>query len=179
MLLNTVSILESLGVNLVHSTVHNWVHKADLQPDDDMTPNQVAVDETMIRLNGDWYWLYISVDPDTNKVLHTMLLPTRNHYAAKDFIRGLIEKHDLDERLFLVDGLHIFHDACRYRSLRFQMIKHGDWNSIERVFREVKRRTKAFSKSRRLAQVVYKLKICLLGNPQDSRTFSFAWNLLI
>ena len=78
---NTVAVLSSLGVERVRSTVHNWVslesihdgrirdervnasaftrHKADLQPDDDMNPNQVAVDETVILLNGDWYWLYI------------------------------------------------------------------------------------------------------------------------
>ena len=75
-----MSVLESLGVERVRSTVHNWVslesihdgrirdervnasaftrHKADLQPDDDESPNQVAVDETVILLSGDWYWLY-------------------------------------------------------------------------------------------------------------------------
>jgi hypothetical protein len=31
---NTVSILEIFGVERVRSTVHNWVHKADLQPED-------------------------------------------------------------------------------------------------------------------------------------------------
>jgi transposase-like protein len=65
---NTVSVLESLGVERVRSTVHNWVHKADLQPSDNNNPNQVAVDETMIRLNGDWHWLYMAVDPDTKLV---------------------------------------------------------------------------------------------------------------
>jgi len=50
---NTVSVLESLGVERVRSTVHNRVYKVDLQPDDGMNPNQVAVDETVIRLNGD------------------------------------------------------------------------------------------------------------------------------
>ena len=42
---NTASVLESLGVKRVHSIIHNWVHKADLQPDSGNTPNQVAVDE--------------------------------------------------------------------------------------------------------------------------------------
>ena len=110
-----------------------------------MTPNQVAVDETMIRLNGDRYWLYMAVNPDTNDVLHTKLQPTRNHYTAKEFILGLIKKHDLDESLFLVDGLPSLRDACRYHSLRFRVTKHGNRNSVERLFREVKRRTKAFS----------------------------------
>ena len=100
---NTVSVLESLGVERVRSTVHNWVHKADLQPDDDREPNQVAVDETMIRLNGRWYWLYMAVDPDTNDVLHTKLQPTRNNHTAEKFMLELIEKHNLDESLFLVD----------------------------------------------------------------------------
>ena len=144
---NTVSVLESLGVERVRSTVHNWVHKADLQPDDDMNPNQVAVDETMILLNGDWYWLYMAVDPDTNDVLHTKLHPTRNHYTAKDFMLELVEKHDLDKSVFLVDGLPSLHAACRYHSLRFRYEKHGNRNSVERVFREVKRRTQAFSNS--------------------------------
>jgi len=111
---NTVSVLESLGVERVRSTVHNWVHKAKLQPDDNMTPNQVTVDETVIRLNGDWYWLYMAVDPDTNDVLHTKLQPTRNHYTAKEFMLELVEKYDLDVSLFLVDGLPSLHDACRH-----------------------------------------------------------------
>lgn len=168
---NTVSVLESLGVERVRSTVHNWVHKADLQPDDDMTPNQVAVDETMIRLNGSWYWLYMAVDPDTNNILHTKLQPTRNHYTAKDFMNELIEKHNLDNSLFLVDGLPSLHQACRYYSVRFRVTKHGNRNSVERVFRELKRRTKAFSNSFSNAQ---------LQTADDwLKSFAFAWNTLI
>ena len=74
-------IFDFRRVERVRSAVHNWVslesvpdgrirddrvnasaftrHKPDLQPDDDMNPNQVAVDETVIRLNDDLYWLYI------------------------------------------------------------------------------------------------------------------------
>ena len=43
---NTVSILEVFGVDRARSTVHNWVHKADLQPDEGQSPDHVAVDET-------------------------------------------------------------------------------------------------------------------------------------
>ncbi len=168
---NTVSVLSSLGVERARSTVHNWVHKANLQPDDDMNPNQVAVDETVIRLNDDLYWLYMAVDPDTNDVLHTKLQPTRNHYTAKDFMLELIEKHDLDESLFLVDGNLSLHDACRYHSLRFRYEKHGNRNSVERVFREVKRRTHAFSNNFSNAR---------LRTADDwLKSFSFAWNMLI
>ena len=101
----------------------------------------------MIRLNGDWYWLYMTVDPDTNDVLHTKLQPTRNHYTARKFMLELIEKHNLDESLFLVDDPPSLQDACRYHSLRFRYEKHGNRNSVEGAFREIKRRTKAFPNS--------------------------------
>ena len=45
---NTVSFLELFGVNWVCSTIHKWVHKADLQPESGRSPNHVAVDETVI-----------------------------------------------------------------------------------------------------------------------------------
>ena len=53
---NTVSILEIFGIKRVRSTVHNWVHKADLQPESDQNPDHVAADETVIRLNDEKYW---------------------------------------------------------------------------------------------------------------------------
>jgi len=80
---NTVSILEIFGVERARSTVHNWVHKADLQPKDGQSPDHVAVDETVIRLNGQQYWLYAAVDPVTNELLHTQLEPTTTTVLAQ------------------------------------------------------------------------------------------------
>jgi transposase-like protein len=48
---NTVSIIYIFGAKRARSTVHNWVHKADLQPKTGRCPDHVAVDETVIRLN--------------------------------------------------------------------------------------------------------------------------------
>ena len=81
----TVSFLEEFGAKRVRSTVHNWVHKAELQPKSGRSPNHVAVDETMIRLNNKQYWLYAAVDPETNDLLHTQLEPTRNNAVAGQF----------------------------------------------------------------------------------------------
>ena len=52
---NTASILEIFGVSQARSTVHNWVHKAELQPEAGRSPDYVAVDETMIQLNNEQY----------------------------------------------------------------------------------------------------------------------------
>jgi len=168
---NTVSILEIFGVERARSTVHNWVHKADLQPEEGRSPDHVAVDETVIRLNDEQYWLYAAVDPETNKLLHTKLEPTRTNVIAYSFFGELREKHDVDNAVFLVDGAKPLNDACRRHGLDFRYERHGNRNSVERVFREVKRRTTSFSN-------------CFSNAEAETanewlRSFAFAWNQLI
>ena len=168
---NTVSVLEIFGVERARSTVHNWVHKAELQPESDQNPDHVAVDETVIQLNGEQYWLYAAVDPQTNELLYTKLEPTTNKVIAHGFFAELREKHDVDDAVFLIDGSHSLKDACRRHSLEFRYEKHGNRNSVERVFREIKRRTTSFSN-------------CFSNAKAETadewlRSFSFAWNQLI
>ena len=52
---NTASILEIFGVSRARLTIHNWVRKAGLQPESGRSPDHVAVDETVIRLNDEQY----------------------------------------------------------------------------------------------------------------------------
>jgi len=168
---NTVSILDVFGVNRARSTIHNWVHKADLQPESGHSPDHVAVDETVIQLNGQQYWLYAAVDPETNELLHTKLEPTRTNVIAHAFFTELREKHDVDDAVFLVDGATPLKDACQRYGLDFRYERHGNRNSVERVFREVKRRTSSFSN-------------CFSNADADTaddwlKSFSFAWNQLI
>ncbi|SHG99096.1 IS6 family transposase [Halobaculum gomorrense] len=167
----TVSILDKFGVNRARSTVHNWVHKADLQPEEGRNPDHVAVDETVIRLNDEQYWLYDAVDPATNNLLHTKLEPVRTNACAHGFFVELREKHDVDDAVFLVDGAAPLQDACSRHGLDFRYEKHGNRNSVERVFREVKRRTTCFSN-------------CFSNASRETadewlRAFAFEWNQLI
>jgi transposase-like protein len=101
---NTISILDILGVERCRSTVHNWVQKADLQPADGADPDHVAIDETAIQLNVERFWLYAAVDPETNRLLHVKLSPTRNLAITEMFLAELREKHLVDDVLFLVDS---------------------------------------------------------------------------
>jgi len=168
---NTVSILEIFGVERARSTVHNWVHKADLQPESGRSPDHVAVDETVIRLNDENYWLYAAVDPETNELLHTTLEPTTNKVIAHAFFAELREKHDVDDAVFLIDGSLSLKDACSRHGLDFRYERHGNRNSVERVFLEVKRRTSSFSNCFSNAQ----------AETADDwiEAFAFAWNQLI
>ena len=49
---NTIRELEKFGVKQSRKAVHDWVQKADLQPADDASPDHVALDEPVIRING-------------------------------------------------------------------------------------------------------------------------------
>jgi putative transposase len=135
----TVSILEIFGVERAWSTVHNWVHKADFQPESGRSPDHVAVDETVIRLNNEQYWLYAAVDPETNELLHTKLELTRTNVIARSFFADLREKHEVNDVVFLVDGAPTLKDACQRHGLRFQYEKHANRNSVERIFRKIKK----------------------------------------
>jgi transposase-like protein len=168
---NTVSFLEVFGVDRVRSTIHNWVQKADLQPESGRSPNHVTVDETVIQLANEQYWLYAAVDPDSNDLLYTKLEPTRNNMFADQFFAELRDKHDVDNATFLVDGAAPLQRACDKHGLDFRYERHGNRNSVERVFREVKRRTTSFSNcfSNAEAQTAN----------EWLRSLSFAWNQLI
>lgn len=46
------------GIDRSHVAVHNWIHKAGLQPLSTVSEGQLAVDEKMIRFHGQKFWLY-------------------------------------------------------------------------------------------------------------------------
>jgi transposase-like protein len=54
------------------------VKKVDLQPTSGADPDYVAVDETVIQLNNERFWLYAAVGPALNRLIHVKLFPTRN-----------------------------------------------------------------------------------------------------
>jgi len=167
---DTVRVLDSFGVQRVRSTVHNWVQKANLQPEPGKRPNHVAVDETVIQLNDQRFWLYAAVDPETNDFLHVRLFPTRTIVLTKQFLAELQEKHDVADAVFLVDAPWL-QAALFEENLRFQHVTHGNRNAVERVFKEVKRRTEQFANHFRHATAE--------SAETWLQTFAFAWNQLI
>ena len=61
------------------------------------------------------------------------------------FLEELREKHLVDDAVVLADGAPWLQAACHRHGLRFQQETHGNRKSVERIFREVKRRTNQFS----------------------------------
>jgi transposase-like protein len=125
----------------------------------------------VIWINDEKYWLYAAVDPDSNELLHTKLETTRTNALAERFFGELREKHDVDDAEFLVDNATPLKEACRRHGFDFRYERHGNRNNVERVFRDVKRRTDSLSN-------------CFShADPATAddwlRSFAFAWNQLI
>jgi len=168
---DTVSVLESFGVERARSTVHNWVRKAELEPEGGKSPDHVAVDESVIWVNDERYWLYAAVDPATNEFLHVGVYDRCVMAHSESFIAELLEKHELEETQFLVDGAPWLHGALHRFGCDFRYETYGRRNAVERVFKEVKRRTYCFANHFRNASVE--------SVESWLETLAFAWNQLI
>ncbi len=104
-LCEATTILAELGVERSHGAVWNWVHRlADSVPDPPRAkPSRVVVDETAVKINGEWSWLYAAINLDTKLTLDAQLFGRHGTDPAAVFLHELREKHDLFEAVFLVD----------------------------------------------------------------------------
>jgi transposase-like protein len=97
------------GLSVDHTTIYRWVQRyapvlekhcrARLKP----TNDSWRVDETYIKVKGQWMYLYRAVDSKGNTV-EFMLSPTRNAQAAKRFFRKALQaRHMVPPRVINVD----------------------------------------------------------------------------
>lgn len=93
---NIVRELDIFGVNRSRKAVHD----CHLQPTDGVAPNHVALDEPVIRLNDQQYWLYAAVNPKTNELLHIRLFLETTTALTEIFLAEFAEKHDLSDTCF-------------------------------------------------------------------------------
>ena len=148
---NTKRELEKLGCSRSRTAIHDWVQKAGLEPTGDVTPTEIAVDETVVRVNGRRCWLTAAVDTATNQFLHVRLFQTLTTQLSILFFRELREKYSVSHAVFLVDAAPHLRGALSRLDCRFRVERFGHRNAVERVFREVKRRTSSFANAFRNA----------------------------
>jgi len=102
----TVAILDLLGVDRSHGAVWNWVHTlSEAQSDPPMAePSRVAVDEKQIEIDGEKKWLYAAIDTESKLLLEVDVFSRRGTDPAAAFLHRLTQKHDVAEKVFLVDA---------------------------------------------------------------------------
>lgn len=99
-----MSITECFGLERSNLTVDNWVRKTDLQPTDGSQPDHVTLDETVIHLTDQRYWLYAALDPKANGFHHIRPFSTGNEGITSMFLSELTENREIDDAVILVDS---------------------------------------------------------------------------
>jgi len=87
-----VEMMEERGLFIAHTTIMRWVHQYGPELDERLrchlkpTNDSWRVDETYIKVKGQWMYLYRSVDSKGNTI-DFYLSKTRDHKAAKRFFK--------------------------------------------------------------------------------------------
>jgi transposase-like protein len=83
------------GVGVSHKTVFEWVQKFSdsvKKPKKSSTKAKWDVEETQVKVNGEWKYMYQAVDKQGN-VLNLVFRERRNPTSAKNFLtKALVEK---------------------------------------------------------------------------------------
>ena len=101
-------LMEERGVLLDHALIQRWVVKYSplLEEAFHRRKRAVAVswrmDETYIKINGQWYYLYRAVDK-TGQTIDFLLTEPRDEQAAKRFLTKAIRRNGLPEKI-TIDG---------------------------------------------------------------------------
>ncbi|EJR92451.1 IS6 family transposase [Bacillus cereus] len=150
-----VEMMEELGLSLAYITIMRWVHQYGPELDKRIrrylkqTNDSWRVDETYIKVKGQWMYLYRAVDSEGNTI-DFYLSRTRNHKASKRFFKKALRSfHASKPRAITVDKNPAYPIAITGLKkekkmplgIQIRQIKYLN-NSIERV-RFIKKRTRS------------------------------------
>ncbi|MDQ1252128.1 MAG: transposase, family [Euryarchaeota archaeon] len=106
---NLKEMMAERGIQVDHSTIMRWVHQYSPEIEKKVrrylrpTKYSWRVDETYIKVKGEWKYLYRAVDSDGNTI-DFMLCAKRNRKAAKRFLKkALGSKRNQIPRAITVD----------------------------------------------------------------------------
>jgi transposase, IS6 family len=101
--------MEERGLSIAHTTIMRWVHQYDPELYKrvrcylKVTNDSWRVDETYIKVKGQWMYLYRAVDSEENTI-DFYLNKTRDHKAAKRFFKKALRSfHVSNPRVITVD----------------------------------------------------------------------------
>lgn len=145
-------MLSDRGVQVDHTTLFRWIQAyapeldKRIRPHLRMTNCSWRVDETYIRVKGEWVYLYRAVDA-TGQTIDFLLSPNRNAAAARQFLRkALGQPHTVNPRTITVDRNAAYPVATRamkregalWRFAKLRQVKFLN-NIVEQDHRRIKR----------------------------------------
>ena len=144
-------LLEERGVPIDHATIQRWVVKYSPLLEEAFHRRKRPVwvswrmDETYIKIKGQWYYLYRAVDK-TGQTIDFLLTEQRDEEAALRFLKKAIRRHGVPEKI-TIDG-----SAANEAAIKSYNAEHGTAiiirqvkylnNVVEQDHRAVKRITR-------------------------------------
>ncbi len=102
-------MMEERGLSIAHTTIMRWVHQYGPELDKRVrrhlkpTNDSWRVDETYVKVKGQWMYLYRAVDSEGNTI-DFYLNKTRDHKAAKRFFKKALRSfHVSKPRMIILD----------------------------------------------------------------------------
>jgi putative transposase len=125
-------LMQERGVSVDHSTINRWVLKYSPQLEEAFHRRKRPVwiswhmDETYIRVKGQWYYLYRAVDK-TGQTIDFLLTDHRDGRAATRFLTKAIRRHGVPEKV-TIDG-----SEANAAAIRSYNEEHGTAIAIRQV----------------------------------------------
>jgi putative transposase len=125
-------LMEERGVPVDHATIQRWVVKYSPQLEEAFLRRKRPVwvswrmDETYIKIKGQWYYLYRAVDK-TGQTIDFLLTEHRDEQAAKRFLTKAIRRHGVPEKI-TIDG-----SAANEAAIKSYNAEHGTTIEIRQI----------------------------------------------
>src|SRR5256886_2484342 len=125
-------LMAERGVEVDHSTINRWVIKYSPQLEEAFHQRKRPVwvswrmDETYIKIKGQWYYLYRAVDK-TGQTIDFLLTEQRDEHAAKRFLTKAIRRHGVPENI-TIDG-----SAANEAAIKSYNAEHGTAIAIRQI----------------------------------------------
>ncbi len=148
-----VEMMEERGLSIAHTTIMRWVHQYGPELDERVrrhlktTNDSWRVDETYVKVKGQWMYLYRAVDSEGNTI-DFYLSESRDKTAAKCFFKkALAASHNRAPRVITVDKNPAYPVAIQElkkekrmsKDIRIRQVKYLN-NIVEQDHRFIKKR---------------------------------------
>lgn len=154
-----------------HVSIWKWVQKysdlADRFETDRRLVKEIFVDETLLQVDGQNYWLWKAYEPNLNVCLMMHLSRERTIFVCYQFFKRL--RYRYGRKPVFTDGALWYNDACRWLRLNHQVYDTELKNIIEWFIQQIQDRTECFDdnfpcrkRDRDRKHVLNRLKLFLL-----------------
>lgn len=104
--------------------------------------SEFIIDETLIQIGKDYFWLWVAIEPSNKEVLGIHLSLERNMIVAEQFLKHLVIKYG--KHKVSSDGGTWYPQACKFLKLKHHIHSSFEKSVIERTVQYFKDRTESF-----------------------------------